>query len=110
MEKGKGKVMLIYLSGPMVFGVSRAIAREQENIHAFESVVFDLSDVPLIDTTISLAIENAVKDAIDHSKKVYIACPATNTRQRFRRMGLTDLVGEANMLESRIDALTKAVS
>ena len=110
MERGKGKVMLIYLSGPMVFGVSRAIAREQENIHAFESVVFDLSDVPLIDTTISLAIENAVKDAIDHSKKVYIACPATNTRQRFRRMGLTDLVGEANMLESRIDALTKAVS
>ncbi len=110
MERGKGKVMLIYLSGPMVFGVSRAIAREQENIHAFESVVFDLSDVPLIDTTISLAIENAVKDAIDHGKKVYIACPATNTRQRFRRMGLTDLVGEANMLESRVDALTKAVS
>src|SRR5690606_4655511 len=30
LERGKGRVMLMYFSGPMVFGVSRAIAREHE--------------------------------------------------------------------------------
>lgn len=109
LEKGKGKVMLLYFSGPMMFGVSRAISREHDNIHAFQSVVFDLTDVPLIDTTISLAIENAVKDAIDDDKTVLIACPSTDTRQTFQRMGLIDLVGEENMLESRLEALEKAV-
>ncbi len=110
LEQGKGRVMLLYFSGPMMFGVSRAISREQENIHAFESVVFDLTDVPLIDASISLAIENAVKDAVDHDKKVYIACPSSDTRQTFQRMGLTDIVGASNMMESRGDALYKAVS
>lgn len=110
LEKGKGEVMLLYFSGPMVFGVSRAISREHENIHAFKTVVFDLTDVPLIDTTVSLAIENAVKDAIDSGKNVYIACPATDTRQTFQRMGLTDIVGASNMVESRSEALTKAVA
>lgn len=110
LEKGKGKVMLLYFSGPMMFGVSRTISREQENIHAFKSVVFDLTDVPLIDATISLAIENAVKDAVEAGKKVFIACPSTDTRQTFQRMGLLELVGNENMLESRTQALTQAAA
>jgi SulP family sulfate permease len=109
LEKAKGSVMLLYFSGPMMFGVSRAISREQENIHAFKSIVFDLSDVPMIDTTVSLAIENAVKDAIDDGKKVWIACPSAATRQRFERMGLTELVGAENILEQRLTALEQAV-
>lgn len=110
LEKGKGSVMLLYFSGPMMFGVSRAISRENESMHSYKTVVFDLTDVPLIDATVSLAIENAVKDAVDSGKKVYIACPSTNTRQKFRRMGLTDLVGDGNMVESRSEALNLAVT
>lgn len=109
LEKGKGKVMLMYLSGPMMFGVSRAIAREHENIHAHDTIVFDLTDVPLIDTTVSLAIENAIKDAVDDGKTVYIACASTKTRQALQRLGLAELIGPANMVESRGDALEKAV-
>lgn len=110
LERGKGRVMLMYFSGPMVFGVSRAIAREHENIHAFETVVFDLTDVPMMDTTVSLAIENAVKDAVDQGKKVFIVCPASDTRQTFQRMGLADVVGQDRMLESRVAALNLAVA
>ena len=109
LEKGKGRVMLMYFSGPMVFGVSRAIAREHENIHAFQTIVFDLSDVPLIDTTVSLAIENAVKDAVEQGKQVIIACPEADTRQTFHRMGLTDLVGGQNVVATRIEALRRAI-
>lgn len=110
LERGKGRVMLMYFSGPMVFGVSRAIAREHENIHAFETVVFDLTDVPMMDTTVSLAIENAVKDAVEQSKKVFIVCPASDARQTFQRMGLADLVGQDRLLESRVAALNLAVA
>ncbi len=110
LKQAKGKVMLLYFSGPLMFGVSRAISREQENIHNFNTVVFDLSDVPLIDTTVSLAIENAVKDAIEHGKTVFIACPSTDTKQTFQRMGLIDLVGEEYVVESRKEALTKAIT
>lgn len=110
LERGKGRVMLMYFSGPMVFGVSRAIAREHENIHAFETVVFDLTDVPMMDTTVSLAIENAVKDAVEQGKKVFIVCPVSDTRQTFQRMGLADVVGQDRLLESRVAALKLAVA
>ena len=110
LKKGKGKVMLLYFSGPMMFGVSRAISREHENIHEFEKVVIDLTEVPLLDATVSLAIENAVKDAIENGKQVFISCPSEGTRKRFHRMGLTDLVGEKNILDCRKKALEEAVS
>jgi len=109
LDKANGSVMLLYFSGPMMFGVSRAISREQENIQAFEKVVFDLTDVPLIDTTVSLAIENAVKDAIEHGKQVFIACPSQETQETFVRMGITELLGEDNLVESRTKALEKAI-
>ncbi len=110
LDKGKGKVMLMYFSGPMIFGVSRAIARKHDSISTHQTIVFDLTDVPLIDSTVSLAIENAVKDAVDQGKNVFIACPSTDTRQTFKRMGLTRLVGSSNMVESRSEALEKAVA
>ena len=109
-DKGKGRVMLMYFSGPMMFGVSRAIARENENMSTHETIVFDLTDVPLMDATVSLAIENAVKDAAEKGKNVFIACPSVDTRERFQRMGLTDIVGKTNVVESRGEALEKAVA
>lgn len=110
LDQANGKVMLMYFSGPMVFGVSRAISRQQENIHSFQTIVFDLTDVPMIDTTVSISIENAVKDAIDQGKKVVIACPSRETRKTFKRLGLRELVGDANMVESRTEALNKAIA
>lgn len=110
LEKGKGRVMLLYFSGPMMFGVSRAISRQQENMHSFKTIVFDLTEVPMIDTTVSIAIENAVKAAIDQGKNVIITCPSRETVNTFNSMELRELVGDENILDSRAEALTKAVA
>ncbi|WP_163935020.1 SulP family inorganic anion transporter [Paraferrimonas sp. SM1919] len=110
LDRSQGKVMLLYFSGPMIFGVSRAIAREQENMASYEKVVFDLTDVPLIDATISLAIENAVNEALDQGKKVWIACNDPKTKEKFSRMKITAKVGADHIVESRFDALNKAVN
>lgn len=110
LDSANGKTLLVYLSGPMIFGVSKAIAREHNTIERYSSVVLDLSDVPLIDTTISLAIENTIKHAVDADRSVYVVKPRSQANAELERLGVFSLLAEENVCDTRESALQKAVS
>ena len=109
LDSANGRVLLLYLSGPMIFGVSKAIAREHNTIEQYDCVVVDLSDVPLVDTTISLAIENAIKDAVDAQRRVIIVKPRTQATKTLERIGVFELIPGTQLFSSREEALTKAL-
>lgn len=110
LDKANGRVLLFYLSGPMIFGVSKAIAREHAAIHQYDSVVIDLSNVPLLDDTISLAIENAIQDAVEANRQVLIVSPSEQARQTLERLGTFELIPADHLILNRTDALRRAVT
>ncbi len=59
----------------MIFSVSKAIARQHSKIEEFDVMILDLSDVPMIDMTVGLALENAIKDAVEAHCQVFLLCP-----------------------------------
>lgn len=110
LEQANGKVLLVYLSGPMIFGVAKAIAREQVAMPNYESIVLDLSDVPLIDITVSLTIENAVKDALELERNVYIVKPTAQAGKTLKRLGVFEMLPRTQLCDSRYEALSKAIA
>lgn len=110
LKQAKGSVLLVYLSGPMMFGVSKAIARENALIDKYKKVIFDLSDIPLIDLTVCLAIENTVKDAIAKELDVYIVKPQEGVRDTLDRTGVFSLVAPQRLFETRESALKSTLS
>lgn len=109
LDSANGRVVMVYLSGPMMFGVSKAIARQHTTIQQYQSVVLDLSDVPLIDATISLAIENTIKDAVEADRDVYIVKPKASAEKSLERLGVFELIPGAHIYEARAEALRRAV-
>ena len=110
LDSGNGKVLFFYLSGPMIFSVSKAISRQHSSISDYEAMILDLTDVPMIDVTVGLALENAIKDALDAQCEVYLLCPNENTRQQLEKFHVLDLVPESNTYRFRYEALTAATS
>lgn len=108
LSAANGNILFIYLSGPMIFGVSKAIARERNAIDHHPIVVLDLSEVPLIDTTISLAIENAVKEAVDSNKYVFIVTPKQQAKLTMERLGVFSLLPHTQLCDTRLLALQRA--
>lgn len=108
LNQAGGNILLVYLSGPLIFGVSKALSRKHEQIEKHNVIVFDLTDVSLIDDTISLAIENTIKQAIENQKQVYLVVKTDKTRDKLVRMGMVDLLGEDQVVSFRTDALEKA--
>ena len=108
LENANGRVLLFYLSGPMIFGVAKAISREHNLINSYESLVLDLSEVPILGVTSSLALENAINEAIDNGRQVLLVGIKGQTEQRLRKLGIIDKISSQNIFADRISALRQA--
>ncbi|MFT2111316.1 SulP family inorganic anion transporter [Marinomonas sp. 2405UD68-3] len=110
LDQAEGKVLYFYLSGPMIFGVSRAIARHHNATTHYNAIVIDLSDVPMMDLTVGLALENAIKDALETNCKVYIFAPNEQTKERLHKLGVNKQLPESAFVDSRLIALENALT
>ncbi|NJM72000.1 MAG: SulP family inorganic anion transporter [Scytonema sp. RU_4_4] len=110
LNQASGRVLLFYLSGPMIFGVAKAIAREHNAMKDADVLILDLSDVPLLGVTASLAIENAIKDACDRRLQVFIVGANSKIQRRLERFGISTLIPPQHLLMNRVEALQYAVA
>jgi SulP family sulfate permease len=107
LEDAGGRIVLFHLSGPMIFGVAQAIAREHAAMgDRGEVLVIDLADVSMLGTTVALALENLIRETLGMGKPVVIASPSDKMREQLARFGVLD---EGVLIASdRTDALTTA--
>ena len=109
LDQASGKVLLFQLAGPMIFGVAKAIAREHNAIGNCRVVVFDLSEVSHMGVTAAIALENAVKEAIEVGREVFLVGASGSTEKRLQKMKLLERLPDQNIGSDRLTALRLAV-
>ena len=109
LERANGNVLLFYLSGPMIFGVAKAISREHNLINDYKALVLDLSEVPILGVTSSLALENAIEEAVEKGRQVFIVGVSGQAEKRLRKMGVMARIPQENIVSDRTTALRQAV-
>jgi SulP family sulfate permease len=109
-DQANGRVVLFYLSGPMIFGVSKAIAREHSAMADSDVLILDISDVPMLGVTASLAIENAIKDAYEQGRKILIVGASGKVKRRLEKLGVLNFVSREHWFMNRAEALTRALA
>ncbi|MFM8661883.1 MAG: SulP family inorganic anion transporter [Cyanobium sp.] len=110
LDQGKGQVLLFQLNGAMIFGVAKAIAREHNAIRDCKAVIFDLSEVSHLGVTAALAVENAVEEAIEKGRQVFVVGAADTTQRRLEKLGLYKKLPAERTSISRHEALQQAVA
>ncbi|MEM9090233.1 MAG: SulP family inorganic anion transporter [Cyanobacteria bacterium P01_F01_bin.53] len=109
LDQGNDRILLFSLSGPMIFGVAKAIARQREAVQRCKAMVLDISEVPHLGVTTSLSLENAIKEASESDTDIYIVGATGQSYKRLTRLGLLDIVPKDKFLSSRTEALRQAV-
>ena len=110
IDQASGRVLLFQLAGPMIFGVAKAISREHNAIGDCEAVIFDLHEVSHLGVTASLALENAIKEAIEVGRSVYLVLQPGATRRRLEKLKLLEQIPDNCITTHRSDALRQAVA
>lgn len=109
LERANGRVLLFYLSGPMIFGVAKAISREHNLINDYQALVLDLSEVPILGVTSSLALENSINEALEKGRQVFLVGIKGQAEKRLKTMGVIAKIPTQNLLSDRTIALRQAV-
>ncbi len=111
----RGSILAYHFGGPISFGAAQGIVERLshgngERGNSERALVLDMSGVPMIDGSGSLAIEDVAIRAAERGTRVYLCGLRPPIEAALRRIGLGDTLPEGQWLESRIDALRAAVA
>ncbi len=102
LTKYSSDLMLFRLRGPLSFGAAKGITERMMLVRNYKVLILDITDVPRLGVTATLAIEDMVQEAKVNSRKAFVAGAAGGVRERLERFGVEGVV------ETRIEALKAA--
>jgi SulP family sulfate permease len=110
MRQGQGRILLFHLNGPMIFGAAKAISRKNIEIDNCEAVILDLSNVPHLGVSSSLAVEETIKDNLQANRQVYVVGAGGQTLERLNKVGIMTHLPPSQVMAKRVDALRDAIN
>ena len=108
LRQAGDQVLLLQMSGPLSFGAGKVLTQKLNVVGAFQTLILDLSEVPLLGVTAALAMETLCLDSQQQGRTVFIVASADQPLSRLERMGIPRIKG-VSILPSRHQALQQAL-
>ncbi len=109
MERLEGRVLLVQLSGPMSFGAATGLHRRMRGYQDYDVLILDLTDVPSIDSSATLALEQIILTSSAGGHTVELVGIRMQVARVFARLGVLDLIRDCDRHATRLDALNAAL-
>lgn len=103
-----GRILLYHLSGPLSFGAAKDMVRRLALFDSYDALVLDISNVPTIDFTTGVAIEDMIHDAQNSGRHVFLSGTQPPVRDILERLGVFRLLKEEHDFTRRLYALKQA--
>ena len=104
LDRCNGDVMLFRLKGPLSFGAAKGITERMMLIRNYKVLILDITDVPRLGVTASLAIEDMMEEAKNNSRKAFVAGANEKVKERLSKFGVDGII------ETRKEALEAALN
>ncbi|NEQ37434.1 MAG: SulP family inorganic anion transporter [Okeania sp. SIO3I5] len=108
-QKTRGHLLLLHLGGPLSFGAAKAISGQMGIVEQYDILILDLSNVSYLGITMSLALENMVKEARQKHREVFFVGASGAVKVRLEKLNIWKLLSRQNQVATRIEALQQAL-
>ena len=103
-DRCKGEVMLFRLKGPLSFGAAKGISDRMMLVRNYKILILDITDVPRLGITATLAIEDMMQEAKNNSRKAFVAGANEKVKDRLAKFGVEGII------KTRKEALETALN
>ena len=105
LDRCSGEVMLFRLRGPLSFGAAKGITERMMLVRNYKVLILDITDVPRVGITATLAIEDMVQEAKANSRKAYVAGANQIVKERLSKFGVEVIGSRKEALEAAISSI-----
>ncbi len=110
LDKCSGEVMLFRLRGPLSFGAAKGISERMVLVRNYKILILDITDVPRVGVTATLAIEDMMQEAKNNSRKAFVAGANDKVKERLAKFGVEGIIGSRKeALETALNELNNKV-
>ncbi len=92
LDKCSGEVMLFRLKGPLSFGAAKGISDRMSLVRNYKILILDITDVPRLGVTATLAIEDMMQEAKSNSRKAFVAGANEKVKERLSKFGVEGII------------------
>jgi len=110
MREHREHIMFLHLSGLVSFGAANELVRKFSITGTYDVLIIDLLDVPKVDGSAALALEEVIRRAAEAHKAVFLVGLTYPVARLMGRLGCLDLVRETERFDQRPDAVRAAVA
>jgi SulP family sulfate permease len=110
MRSIRDRTLFLHLSGLISFGAANEMVRKFTTVGGYDLLIIDLLDVPKIDGSAALALEEVIQQATGANKSVFLVGLTHPVARLMGRMGCLEQVRETERFETRADAVRAAVA
>lgn len=104
-----GKALILHLSGLMSFGAANELVRRMARVSDYDILIVDLLDVPKVDGSAAIALEEIMQSAARAERQVIIVGLNFAVARLLARLGILDRVHETHRVATRFEAVSLAV-
>ena len=103
------RAIILHLSGLISFGAASELTRKFARVGGYDLLIIDLQDVPRVDGSAALALEEIIQYATEGGKHVFVVGLTMHVARVLKQIGTLNLIKETSRFESRNEALHAAV-
>jgi SulP family sulfate permease len=107
-DRCDGNALFISLAGPLTFGAANGLTKRLAVVTKHKALILDFSDVPHIDESALIAIENVIDRARRNHQAVILIGLQHAVVRAFARFGMLDLIRQCTRFRRRLAALRYA--
>lgn len=105
----ENKIVIYDIEGALFFGAAKSFVTNLENNFDVNLFILDMENVPVIDTTGAVALENIVNRLYKDDKRLLIVGIRPKVREVLYNLGVTQKIGIGNFIPTLDEAIQYAV-
>ncbi len=110
LRESGDSILLIRMEGPMSFGAAKDMAHRLGAADQYETMIIDLADVTMIDSTSALALEGVILDAQGMGKRILLCGLRPEVSRVLERLDIIGKLAPGGLHDDRLHALEHAAA
>lgn len=107
LSRNPGNTVLLRITGPVSYAVGRGLTRRFRQYGSSRLLVIDIADASIVGISTAMVLEELVRRALSNGIGVRLVGAQRDTHRELQQLGLPDLVGRENCVESLDEALRR---